>query len=243
MSSPDAPLNIVEATDATALAIRLAEDVASQLHDAVQQRGAASLVVSGGGTPKPFFQALCDHDIDWGSVQITLADERCVALSSPDRNETLVRERLLVSNAASAQLIGLFDENPKAQSSEDRAQCVQRAEQLVLGIPRPFDVVVLGMGEDAHTASLFPDSEGLSLALDPENPALCQIIDPPHAPHVRMTLTLSALINCRRGILHITGDSKRQVLEASMANAHTARAPVAALIRAFGSPFDVYWSA
>ncbi|MCI5139356.1 MAG: 6-phosphogluconolactonase, partial [Candidatus Electrothrix sp. AR1] len=134
------------------LVAELADKIGQSLLKSIVAHGRASLAVSGGSTPKPLFKLLSDVDIPWQDVVITLVDERWVDPSDPASNEQLVRQYLLQNRAAAATFIGLKNSSPTAAQGE--AQC----EQELRRIPRPFTVLILGMGNDGHTASLFPGS-------------------------------------------------------------------------------------
>ncbi|MCC7260849.1 MAG: 6-phosphogluconolactonase [Alphaproteobacteria bacterium] len=219
---------------ADALAWMLAEQVAKELHHAIGARGKASLVVSGGSTPKPFFTYLKTHDLPWDKLWVTLADERWVDAASPDSNEKLVREYLWVDGM---HLVGL--KNDAARVADGVAAC----ERALGAMPHPFDVVILGMGDDGHTASLFPHMQNIDAALDPENPARCMaVMDAPKPPPARMTLTASALLDSRRVVVHITGDKKRAVLDEALKLGSSRELPIRAMLHQEKTPVDVYWA-
>ena len=216
------------------LATALAESIAEDLLAAVEARGSASLVVSGGSTPKPLFEALCVQDLPWEKVGVTLADERWVSPEHEASNEAMVRSLLLRERAASAQLVGFWNEAP---SPEEGAAATAEA----LGsLARPFDVLVLGMGDDGHTASLFPGAAELGdgLDLDWELPVLA--VRPSHAPHPRLSLSLRALLESRRIVLHITGEEKQQVLERALWDGAEEELPIRAVLRR--AEVEVYWA-
>lgn len=219
---------------ADALAWMLAEQVAQELRHAIGARGKASLVVSGGSTPKPFFTYLKAHDLPWDKLWVTLADERWVDVASPDSNEKLVREYLWVEGM---HLVGM--KNDAAQVTDGVAAC----EKALGAMPHPFDVVILGMGDDGHTASLFPHMQHINEALDPENPARCMaVLDAPKLPPARMTLTASALLDSRRIVVHITGDKKRSVLDEALKLGSAMALPIRAVLHQDKAPVDVYWA-
>lgn len=223
--------------DAEGLAQALAERVAEKLSAAVEARGKASLVVSGGRTPLPFFERLKNQSVPWSSVWITLADERWVDPGHPDSNEGLVRGSLLDGSAAEAHFIGL--KTAAANPEDGQAACAEALEAM----PRPFDVVVLGMGDDGHTASLFPQAPQLDAALDLGNARVCMGIDPVTARHPRMTLTLSALLDSCWIVLHLVGESKWQVYRQAHAAASPIKElPIRAVLHQDKVPVDVYWS-
>lgn len=230
------PEYIVEDTTQQ-LAERLAIDVAGMLNAAIAERGQATLVVSGGSTPVPFFEALSTQRLDWSQVRVTLADERWVDSGHPDSNERLVRRHLLDNQAAAATFISLYD--PALSVSEAAPVVEQRLRDGAL----PFDVVILGMGNDGHTASLFPGADDLYDALDLNRTLLCMAATPPEAKHKRMTLTLKALVDTRHLLVHITGKKKRSVLEYALIDGAVNKAPIAAVFMQYKVPATVYWAA
>jgi 6-phosphogluconolactonase len=197
---------------ASAQAEALADAVASQLREAVAQRGVASLAVSGGRSPIAFFEHLRVQPLPWEHVTVTLVDERCVAGSHADSNAHLVREHLLQDRAADATFIDWL-EGVDAPESLTPSALVDEAKARLQGLPWPLDVAVLGMGEDGHTASWFPDSPGLAVALAASEPVTW--VRPAQAPHLRLTLTLNALLACRQRHLSIAGQVKQQVFAAA----------------------------
>ena len=222
--------------DATALAHALVGELKVDLEEAIGARKSASLVVSGGRTPTRVFQQLRAEKIDWKHLWITLADERWVENTSEDSNERLVREHLLVGAAAAARFVGL--KNP-APTPEAGAEWAWRALSRV---PRPFDVVVLGMGADGHTASLFPGSLALARALDVTVAPGCVAVNALAAPHARVSLNLAALLDTRRIVLHIEGDAKWQVYQRARTPGSAAELPVRAILHQKEVPVDVFWS-
>ncbi len=221
--------------DGRAMAGALADRVAAMLRHALGARGQASLVVSGGRSPAAFFRALAQRELDWTRVSLTLADERWVPADHPDSNARTVQANLLQGPAAQARFIPLYggEDGPEA----GLPACAERLAAL----PRPFDVVLLGMGEDGHFASLFPGVEGLDHLLAEEGPPLAAV-HPPAAPHARMSLTLAALLDARRVVVQIHGPNKRAVIEEAAARVEPAVHPIAALLRQRRCPVQVFFS-
>ncbi|AZQ10610.1 6-phosphogluconolactonase [Shewanella khirikhana] len=217
------------------LETQLAERIARQLQEAVDARGKASLVVSGGSTPIKLFQTLSKKAIDWNEVFVTLADERWVDNDHKDSNERLVRENLLQHRAASAKFRGL--KNMFTSAEEGAAMT---SEQLA-NVPRPFDVVVLGMGNDGHTCSWFPCSKELDRALDSSN--LCEAVTPTTAPHERITMTKQAILNSRQIYLHLVGEQKLSVYRQALESDDVKAMPIRVVLGQHKTPLDVYWSA
>ena len=235
-TKPEAPApRLVSAADAQAQAQILAAAIAGELRSALARRAAASLVVSGGRTPAAMLAQLARQELDWARVQLTLADERWVEADDPASNETLVRASLLRERAAAAQLIGL--KNAAATAAAGAAA----AWRAIDAMAQPFDVVILGMGDDGHTASLFPGSAGLGAALDPAAPPGCVAMQAPAAPRERLSLNLAALLRARRICIQISGAGKWQVYQRALAAGPVEEMPVRAVLRQPSVPVDVYW--
>ena len=218
-----------------ALDAALARAVASQLEAGIRARGTATLVVSGGSTPHGFFSHLSEMPLDWGCVAVTLADERWVAPDHEDSNARLVSERLLQGPAQAARFVPLFVDGLSPEAAEETLG----ADVAALGT---FDAVVLGMGGDAHFASLFPGAEALAEGLSMPSVRQCLAVHPHHAPHARMSLSLARLFDSRFRALHIVGDEKKQVLETALASADSSAHPIAAVFEAGRPNTDVYWA-
>ncbi|MBA4108841.1 MAG: 6-phosphogluconolactonase [Leptothrix sp. (in: Bacteria)] len=236
---PDAACHVHEAPDALTLAQDLARFVATRLQEGVSQRGQALLVVSGGSTPVPFFQALAPMAIDWPKVSITLADERWVPPDHADSNERLVRAHLLQGLAGQAHFVPLKTADAVA------AHGVSELEAALQALPWPADVVVLGMGSDGHTASLFPGSAQLAEALDDGRAARCLAVSAPPLPNVpvdRVSLGKRALLDTRQVVIHITGPSKRQLLEQAMQAAPASPLPISVAWSRANIPLYVFYS-
>ncbi len=214
-----------------ALAEQLAEAVYQALADDLSHQKRALLVVSGGSTPVPFFKALAQKPLEWARVDITLADERWVDEQSSDSNAKLVRDKLLQGPAAAANFVPLTSD---AGTPEEGVAAVAEA---TAGLAWPASVVILGMGGDGHTASLFPDSQELDLALSTDEPLVA--VRTPSQPQPRITFSADRLHQAKRHILHITGDDKRAVLANAINGDDVRTLP----IRAFLScPLAIYWA-
>jgi len=222
--------------DAAALAETLADNIAASLSQAIAQRGLASLVVSGGNSPKQLFQVLGTRPLDWSRVCVALADERWVEPTDPGSNEKLVRDNLLREGAAAARFTGL--KNSAASPTLGAAS----AWETFARVPRPFDVAVLGMGDDGHTASLFPRSPNLHAALDPSAAAGCVGMRAPTEPHARLSLNLSALLHSRLVYILIIGEAKLKTFSAASGSGSIEDMPVRAVLRQDGTPVEVVWA-
>jgi 6-phosphogluconolactonase len=226
----------VKFSDIEALSRALAHQIAASLRTAIATRGLASLVVSGGKSPTRLFELLRAEELDWSAVCVALADERWVDPSDPASNEKLVRDVLLKGPAAKARFLGLKNAAPTPDMG------AVSAWETFARVPRPFDAVVLGMGDDGHTASLFPGSPNLPSALNPAAVAGCVGMRSPVAPHPRLSLNLSALLDSRRIILLITGDAKWRTYLAACAPGPVQDMPVRAVLRQTRTPVEVMWS-
>lgn len=217
--------------DGQALAEALALQVAEALRVAVSERGRALLVVSGGRSPVPFFECLARQELPWAKVQVSLADERWVPPSRADSNEALVRRHLLQGLAAQATMLGLYH---PAESLEEAARL---AEQSLAGLPT-IDVLVLGMGDDGHTASLFPQSPLLVEALSLTCPHRVLPMQAPTEPRERLTQTLPPLAAARLSLLAIQGTTKLATLNRVLQPGPATDLPIRAFLQA---PLQIHW--
>jgi len=215
------------------LSENLSQRVSAQLNDAIKTRGEAFLVVSGGNTPKPLFERLSKADIDWKHVTIMLADERWVLPDSKDSNDKLIKTVLLKNKAAKASYISLFTGHEKAQNA------APVLSKQLNELPE-FDVVILGMGDDGHTASLFPDCAELEQGLTGNDAVIAT--QPTKAPYARVSLTKSRLLNSRNIYLHFCGESKLQVFK-QVEEAGEAILPIGEFLHQQRVPTEVYYAA
>ena len=227
---------IVKYADIEALSRALADQLAASLKAAIAARGVASLVVSGGKSPLRLFQLLSAETLDWSRVCVALADERWVDPADADSNEKLVRDVLLKGSAAAARFQGLKNAAPTPDMG------AVSAWETFARVPRPFDAVVLGMGDDGHTASLFPGSPNLASALNPSAAAGCVGMRAPTVPQPRLSLNLSALLDCRRILVLITGADKWRTYLAAAAPGPVNDMPVRAILRQNRAPVEIMWA-
>lgn len=219
-----------------ALDSQLSSEIAERLAAALAVRDQATLVVSGGRTPVGLFEALSRKELDWQRVIVTLADERWVSPEDENSNERLVRTHLIQNLASEASFISL---KSSATSAADGAvECRLRLVEL----PEQLDVVILGMGEDGHTASFFPGAEALARALDPQSPDDCLALTPPVVAYERMTLSLARLLRCDQIYLHLCGDSKLPVLAQALGSGPVEAMPVRAILKQAIAPVAIYWA-
>ncbi|MDZ4292387.1 MAG: 6-phosphogluconolactonase [Hydrogenophaga sp.] len=215
----------------------LAEHIANALRSAIAARGQASLAVSGGKSPIPLFEALREQDLDWSKVTVVLVDERVVPRDHADSNTALVARHLLKGRASAARFLLFFRELAPTFNAEVLDALVRDAEERIRSLPWPLDVAVLGMGEDAHTASLFPGAPGYARAIATDQ-RLAWVV-PDTAPHARISFTLSALLAARELVLSITGESKLAVYRRAAQKADEAL-PISLVINQTQTPLSVW---
>ena len=194
-------------------------------------RGHATLVGTGGRSPGPTYDRLAPADLDWGRVTVTLSDDRFVPSTDPASNEGLVRRRLLVGPAAAASFQALRYAVSTPEGSAEVAEPHLRALA-------PYDMLLLGMGEDGHVASLIPGDPNLAAGLDPDGDRFVVAVPagigaPPLA---RISLTLPALLAARATLILIAGEAKRQIVE------HGSGLPVHLLLKQAKAPVRVLWT-
>jgi len=191
--------------DRDLMIIDLANQLAGDLKSCLLRHDTATFVVPGGTTPGPIFDNLCAAALDWNRVHIMLSDERWVPQDNPRSNTGLLQARLFQNRAADAQYVPLYAD--AGAPEEALPSLIADVEQKM-----PISVLLLGMGEDMHTASLFPGADNLTAALDPSAPAL-MAMRAPGAPEPRITLTAPVLAGAMTTHVVITGDEKRAALE------------------------------
>ena len=203
------------------LAQALALRVSQALSKTITRHGSAVLFVSGGNTPALFFEHLSKTEISWDKVTVSLVDERQVDETSERSNARLVKQNLMRNNAKSARFVPLFGNTSAAAKL----------------IP---DCVVLGMGEDGHTASFFPDGDKLTEALDRNSTCAISTMTAPGAGEPRLTFSLPRLLEAKTICLHIEGQSKTKVLEKAQAGTDANEMPVRAVLNS-GRPIEIFW--
>ena len=226
-------METVNLHDAQKLAETLGDRIAKCLGDAINTNGYATLVVSGGSTPKPLFQYLSHVPLDWGKVTVTLADERCVPADSDQSNARLVHENLLQNNAAAAKFVYLHTDSVRLEQS------VIQANTQLSSLAK-YDCVILGMGNDGHTASIFPEASNRDKALDIGNGDSAMLIDPVTVDPLRITQTARRLLDTEWMVLHITGDEKSQLLDQILSAPNPQKWPISFFLTQTETPFSVY---
>ena len=217
------------------LDLALANNVAQILTDAVKAKGKASIAVSGGSTPKGFFELLSNKDLPWKQITITLADERWVDITNDASNTKLVHENLLQNKAVEANFFHIKQGETLTTNVLTDLNIAANATVL------PFDVLILGMGEDGHTASLFPCSEEIHVALSEDAAPLLKVV-PTTAPHDRITYSYSYLSKSANTFLHIAGEGKKNVLNQAIENDEIVKMPIRAFLHHPSLNTNVYWA-
>lgn len=200
----------------------------------IAAKGEALAALSGGSTPEPIYRALARQKLDWEKVTFALVDERNVPLSSPSSNEAMIERTLEAAFNAGAEIKPMYFAGQSVEAAADSANG--------LYAPLRYDIALMGMGEDGHTASWFPNARGLDEALRENTKRSVVAIHAPQAQGSaeRLTLTRNALKRARALVLVITGDAKRARLKQALA---TQDAPVAALFGVYMPPIEVLWAA
>ncbi len=216
-------MNLTEYPDRDLMFMALADRITSDLKGHIARHGSATLAVPGGTTPGPIFDVLAAARLDWANVTVLPTDERWVPETSDRSNARLIRERLLTGSAAAARFVPLY---MPGDAPEDRLDEIAAAVSDAL----PITVLVLGMGDDMHTASLFPGAEGLAQALAADAPPAAAM-RPGGQPEPRVTLTAPALKTALSTHVLITGPDKRAALDRARKLNDPAQAPICAVLR------------
>ena len=202
----------------------LSSKIISALSAGILKNGKASLLLSGGSTPKPLFEKLSKCNIAWNKVNIALVDERWVEEDNKDSNALLIKTHLLKNCAKEAHFVSMYQKNIKAQDSELICSDIYKKNLF------PFDVLVLGMGEDGHTASLFPNNVKLKEAYDDNNQSLCVHMKPDTAPYDRMSLTKKAILSSHNIYLHFEGSKKNEVFRNALKQEDIKTMPISSIL-------------
>ncbi|SLN13692.1 6-phosphogluconolactonase [Roseisalinus antarcticus] len=214
-------MELKEYPDAEMMMMDLADLLASELRSCLARHDHASLAVPGGTTPGPIFDSLCATRLDWDRVHVMLTDERWVPESSDRSNTRLIRQRLLTDRAAAAVYVPLY---LPGDAPEDRLAELEESLKPEL----PLSILLLGMGADMHTASIFPGADRLDEALHGD--ALLVPMRAPGAPEPRITLSAKVLRDAMSTHVVITGTEKREALERAR-HLTPDEAPIAAVLR------------
>ncbi|GAB2189995.1 6-phosphogluconolactonase [Sessilibacter sp. MAH2] len=216
------------------LEINLTEKVVASLTAAIESKGVATLILSGGNTPQAFLHNLSEQDLDWSSVYVTLADERCVMESHPDSNAGMVKRTLMQNLAKEVNFVPLYIQG------ESQLNCHQRfINHRVLC--ETYDVVILGLGEDGHTASIFPKAIERDQALNIDTMFNVLLTNPVTVKPLRLTQTRKRLLNTKNLLLHFVGETKKNIFDLA-ARELNPNLPISYFIHQKITPLSVYYS-
>lgn len=215
----------------------LAGAIAIAIREAIESQGQATILVSGGSTPVGLFAELSTMDVPWEKVQISLVDERLLPDGHPDQNGTMVRKHLLRNKASKAEF------KPLVVDSDNALSNLTRVREALQDFTSPYAAVVLGMGTDGHTASLFPDMPELEDGMNLENAHAVLITNPVKAPYQRISHIRRALLNTRHLFLHLYGEEKKQILEEATSHGDYRIHPIAGFINRPEVELSVFWAA
>jgi len=215
-------------------AATLARRIGERLRMAVYRRAVASMILCGGTSPLGLFHTLRLLPLPWCLVTIVPSDERWVPVDDEESNEGMMRRELLSGEPGFAQFVSLY------RHGRSPAESLPTLRASLADVPRPFDSVVVGMGDDGHTASLFPDSPDIGNALHSD--AECIVQQVPSACHPRVSLTVRSLLDAREVNLLFFGARKRAVYEASLRPGPAEEYPIRALVHQPQVPVNVYWA-
>ena len=219
----------------------LAAECQDVLAEALSKHGVATLLVSGGSTPAPLYEALSRTELNWKKIKIALVDERWVDQEHSASNEALIRRTLLINNAKAAEFTGMKTAARTAKAGQSET------EENYRKLPQPFSLAIVGMGPDGHTASLFPHAKGLTDALKPNSEQITAAISATQSevtgPNTeRLTLTASALMKTDRVIILFTGEDKLAVFSAAQKEGPVEDMPIRALLHQDEVPVELYWA-
>ncbi|MBS1182680.1 MAG: pgl 2 [Proteobacteria bacterium] len=207
-----------------ALADALTVEVAGALAHTIRLHGKAALALSGGKTPVRFLEALSRYRMPWNDVVVTLVDERWVPETDVRSNAGLARRHLLKGPLSNIEFVPLYRPVPTPE------EAVAEVGKVIADLPLPFAAVVLGMGDDGHTASFYPGGDNLAAANSPDCKAQVMAIRAEAAIEPRITLTLPLLLAADEILLHIEGTEKRAAFEKAVAGDDVLEMPVRSLL-------------
>lgn len=224
------PMNLIEYPDREMLAMSVANVLAGELRKSLAVQDHASFALPGGTTPGPIFEMMSAVEIDWSRVHVMLTDERWVDEENAHSNARLVKNTLLTGFGAQAQFIPYYRAGLSAAEGATEVAPTLKDEL-------PLSLLLLGMGADMHTASLFPNAQGLGEAMANDAPLLCAV-QPIDQDMVRVTLPLHVLTGALSTHLVIFGDEKRGAVERAQ-SLPPEEAPIGAVL----ANATVHWAA
>ena len=228
------------------LAEKLASEIAVQLNSAIQKKGSAVIAFSGGSTPKLMLQELAKENVDWSAVTMTLVDERCVDQTHDLSNAKFLHECLLnylpKESNVTPKFLPLFYPST-SNETELKDKVMENYQALTGSSSTQFDVVILGMGDDGHTASFFPDADNVAELVDGNTPESLLCCESPSTQVPRITWSLPKLLDTSLLVLHITGETKFSVLENAIGGNDQLELPIRSVLMQDQTPLDIYYAA
>lgn len=225
--------------DKVALTTELATSLEQALRNGIAKNGRSVLMVSGGSSPEPAYKHLSTLDLDWQHIDVAMVDERWVNANHEKSNEAFIKRTLLQNFAAAANFISM--KNAASSAEEGVSECEKQYQTL----HRPFDVTILGMGPDGHTASLFPHASGLETGLNSQQ-LVCAInaIESDVTGNIteRISLTLNAIAHSTVVKLLISGQEKLDVYKQAKAPGNVNDMPLRAVLNHPNINIEVYWA-
>jgi len=234
------PYELKQFPDRKTLYEAISASLYAELGKALEGDDNVGLVVPGGKTPIPIFERLSAMELQWSDIRVTLTDERWVETSNEASNEGMLRNSFLQNKAKAAHFIPLYT----GDASPDKAEVV--VHNRLSDFPWHNMICMLGMGNDGHIASLFPNNPGLKKAIRLDEKMICMAQRPDplpeEAPYERMTLTLSALLSAHKIYLVMVGEGKVETLEQAEEGNNISDMPVRGVLQQAITPVQVYWA-
>jgi 6-phosphogluconolactonase len=224
--------------DADEMAEAVAGDIGFIIESAIDARGAAVIALAGGKTPMPIYEKLAKSKIDWKRVTIIPGDDRIVPLGDPLSNVTAIGKIFIPKGARVIPLV--------SDKAPDYKAAGRSADALLQDVHWPLDLCLLGVGGDGHCASIFPGPDFDEALNGPkERRALGVMPDPlpPEAPVARVTLSRAAIVSARALMIAVTGEAKKEVLEAAIDQGASSNYPVGRVLADVELPVDIHWAA
>ncbi len=221
------------------MAEQVAGDISFVIESALEAHGGARIALPGGRTPDVVYAELNKKKIDWSKVTVVPTDDRLVGLSDPLNNFAKLTGFF---GAKGAEVVSLIDE----AALGDYREAGRLADERLKLLQWPLDLVMLGMGADGHTASIFPGPDfERAIAGPKERRAVGVRPDPlpPEAPVERVTLTTAAIASARAVMIAISGAEKRQVLEQALQEGPLSSKPIGRVIAEIDAAVDIFWTA
>ena len=216
---------------------QLAEKITENLAESLSLYNKASLWCSGGSTPVALYETLSNADLSWENIVVSLVDERWVPPTDEASNERMIKDHLLINRAENCDFVPFFQVTNSPESNQQQLE--NELRQKVHGA---LDVVVLGMGNDGHTASLFPCAKETELAVAANNDQFTAVTNPRMAPHPRLTLTLNRLLASRHIYLLLFGEDKLKTLNKAEQAGEEIEMPIRYFLRNETPKLQIYWA-